>query len=341
MIFLIEGDESWIHGGGKLGVSIGEAINRFVPADLRTNIDYLNLITKDIRKCFVEYDLLPAEYFYFGFWGKDRNTRREYLTDSEEDRILVKMTGYDKYVNDLSNKWHFYQRTMSYFHRSVMLFDDSTERETFLNFCLSTNELFIKPLAGSEGDGAFSVSVVDFQTAENLFKMLLGTKTNWMVEERIVQTSDLGEWNGTSVNTIRLPSFLNKNGFYVLAPILRTGRVGKSVDNTSAGGIFALIDSVSGIVCSEGYDINNVVYETHPDSGKKFNGYQIPKWSELLIIARELHTLFPAHTYIAWDFALTEKGWALVEGNWGRFRGAQIAGRKKKKNEFLKYMEGK
>ena len=25
------------------------------------------------------------------------------------------------------------------------------------------------------------------------------------------------------------------------------------------------------------------------------------------------------HIYVGWDFALTDNGWVLIEGNWGQF----------------------
>ena len=340
LLLKLEGKDVWIHGGGKLGTAIECAIDHFVSDDLKKDKDFLNTIIEDIYKCFIEYDILPVEYFYFEFLGKSDRDRREYLTDAEEDSALVKKIGYEKYINDLSNKWFFYQSARHFFHREVMLFDENTQRVCFVDYCLNLKELFIKPLTGSEGNGAFSASIVDPQSAEHLYDVLSESEFRWMVEERIEQTAEMGKWNSSSVNTVRLPSFLNRRGFFVLAPIFRTGRKGKDIDNTSAGGVFALIDARVGVISSNGFDIDNNVYVTHPDSGLRFKDYQIPRWHELLSIAHKVHQLFPTHIYIAWDFALTDKGWVLVEGNWGRFRGAQIAGRKGIKTEFFKYLNG-
>lgn len=50
--------------------------------------------------------------------------------------------------------------------------------------------------------------------------------------------------------------------------------------------------------------------------------------------------LMPSHPYIGWDMALTEKGWVVIECNWGQFinQYADHIGRKK---EFLRYVYGK
>lgn len=36
-------------------------------------------------------------------------------------------------------------------------------------------------------------------------------------------------------------------------------------------------------------------------------------------MAEEIHAMVPDQPYIGWDFALSDKGWMLVEGNWGQF----------------------
>ncbi len=339
LMLKLEGDNVWVHGGGTFGATLAKAIDRFVLAEKQKDQAYIKQLVDDIKKCYVRYDLLPAEYFYFDFSEKEWNQRDSYLTDSGEDETLVKRIGYDMYLNDLSNKYHFYELAKPFFHRAIMLFDGNKDRNDFASFCIETKHLFVKPLAGSEGDGSFVIDVENESDAISLFAKLSESKKKWMVEERIFQDEEFAQWNASSVNTVRLPSFLNRNGFFILAPIFRTGRAGKSIDNTSAGGVFALIDHITGRISSEGYDIYSHVYDKHPDSGMNFRDYQIPRWDELLSTAEKAHRSFSNHLYIAWDFALTEKGWELIEGNWGRFRGAQIAGKKGLKDQFLHYMK--
>lgn len=42
--------------------------------------------------------------------------------------------------------------------------------------------------------------------------------------------------------------------------------------------------------------------------------------------------------YIGWDFALTERGWVLIEGNWGQYVAQQSALGKGLRTEFDKYI---
>lgn len=135
----------------------------------------------------------------------------------------------------------------------------------------------------------------------------------FIVEGLIEQDCRLSIFNTSSVNTVRLPTIINRNGFHVIGPFLRTGRAGSIVDNGGGGGIVSAIDEKTGLVISNGFDEKGNHYETHPDSGICFKNFQIPEWDALLTLAKEIHYKMKGHKYIAWDFAYTSKGWVLNE----------------------------
>lgn len=147
-------------------------------------------------------------------------------------------------------------------------------------------------------------------------------------------------WNDSCINTVRLPCFYSNGKFHVLNPFLRTGRKGAVVDNAGAGGIFACLDEETGVVVTDGINESNRFYKSHPDSGIVYKGWQVPKWDELLNLAEQIFKeCLPEHKYIGFDFALTDTGWVLIEGNWGQFVG-QYASRKGVKQQFIKYLKG-
>jgi hypothetical protein len=47
----------------------------------------------------------------------------------------------------------------------------------------------------------------------------------------------------------------------------------------------------------------------------------------------------PHHRYIGWDFALTDDGWVLIEGNWGQFL-SQYVDKIGLKSKFMDCMYG-
>lgn len=53
----------------------------------------------------------------------------------------------------------------------------------------------------------------------------------------------------------------------------------------------------------------------HPDSKIKFKNYQLPEWSEVIRICKEMSAMIPTVQWIGWDMAYTDNGWIVIEGN--------------------------
>lgn len=88
------------------------------------------------------------------------------------------------------------------------------------------------------------------------------------------------------------------------------------------------------MLSSVGANEHGDLKESHPDSNIKFKGFKVPRWNELVMLATKCHRQIPDHKYVGWDFALTENGWVLLEGNWGQMV-VQIPMKKGIKKEFI------
>lgn len=274
----------------------------------------------DMVYSYLLYGATPLEYVLFNFKNKKHSQRRDFLTDKEKDILSIKYTGFDKCKTDLQDKYHFYQLLPSYFKRGVFKLEKGTTYKQFEDFCIQERNCFIKPINASYGIGAmkYSYSLNSCRSVFNKLTQQLDNNT-FIVEGLIEQDNRLSVFNASSVNTVRLPTIINKSGFHVIGPFLRTGRTGSIVDNGGGGGIFSAIDEQTGLVISKGMDENGNYYEKHPDSGICFKNFQVPEWKALLALAEEIHSKMIGHKYIAWDFAYTSNGWVLIEGNWGQF----------------------
>jgi hypothetical protein len=106
-----------------------------------------------------------------------------------------------------------------------------------------------------------------------------------------------------------------------------------------SGGMVAGVDEKTGRLCSDGFDEKGNHYLEHPDSGVHVKGWQVPQWEELCRITEQLHRSLPAHhRYVAFDFAHTDKGWVLVEGNWGQLIFNQAGAHKGIRKQFMEYI---
>lgn len=321
---------------GAFDNSISNAIEKFN----KDNSYSKDILKKDIKRSYNKYLATPDEYFLFGFPGKDDNYRKSFLTDKMRIRLLIENVGERKFVEDLCDKYNFYRRTSQFFKRQVIVVGGKigcSFRE-FQDFLSSHDTVFVKPLSDSYGKGAHILKYNN-EDAGSLEKLYHKYSLNeWIFEECIIQSKEMAEWNMSSVNTVRLPCFLSDGKFNILNPFFRTGRKGSVVDNGGSGGIFACIDEQMGILNTNGIDENNISYVHHPDFHKRYLGWKIPYWEQLIALAKEIFTqCLPDHKYIGFDFALTDEGWVLIEGNWGQFLG-QYASKSGIAESFKNYM---
>lgn len=330
-----------IYEGELLEDQLNEVLEKYLTSKQKADSHYIEKTKKDIKWCYALYGFTPRDYFLFNF-HKENNTsklRKTFVSDIYKDYVLFSKEGSDKYA-ELYDKYKFYERTKEFFKRPVIFVDKHTTEDAFVDFAMRVKRLFIKPNSDSYGRGAMIADIATREEASELYTKIKGG--SWMVEERLQQSQEMAKWNSSSVNTVRVNTYLTDKGFFVLAPFMRTGRKGSVVDNGGAGGIYATIDEINGTIVTDGMDEKGNSHVTHPDSHVPFRGEQIPEWQKLIEEAEAIHrNAMSDHIYISWDFAYTPNGWTVIEGNWGQFICQQSSSKKGFKVGFDKYMNGK
>ena len=301
--------------------TIPSALDKFLPENERNNPKIRSQISKDMISCYRKYRSKASEYFLFGFRGMQAEKRDSFITDYIKDEVLIKTIGSDLFFRELKDKYNFFLLAGKYFKREAFFVKagGGGDFQSFNSFVLKHHEIFVKSNSSSCGRGINCYMVTTEKESEEIFKSLINTGDSYIVEEKIQQVPEMSQWNESSVNTVRLPAILSNGKWSVLKPVLRMGREGSIVDNAGSGGVLACIDEKTGILYTDGIDEDGKYYIKHPDSGLVFKGWQVPRWKELLLYAEEIHRSMPKHKYVGWDFALTNRGWALIEGNWGQF----------------------
>lgn len=301
-------------------LTIKKAFDVFLTEEEKQNTKLKKELRKDILFCKKSYSTKADEYFLFGFRGLTPQKREEFLPDKIKDKVMLQLVGQDIYTHELLNKYNFYKLLGPYFKRDVMLLPSGGgDYALFEKFAMKNKHLFMKRNSSSRRRGIRSCEVQTKEDVRKVWESLAKDGDEWIIEEKIIQVPETAQWNQSSVNTVRLPAILQNDKFSVLGPFLRTGRAGAIADNAGAGGIFACIDPQTGVLTTDGIDENGVYYEKHPNSDIYYKGWQVPCWQGLLECAEQIHRTVPHHKYVGWDFALTDKGWILIEGNWGQF----------------------
>ncbi len=325
------------------GVSYKEFLESSLAAS-RAGItdDKRKALVIDIKDVFLKDGTRPDEYLLYNFDIKNQEERNTYLPRKMKDVTLINYYKPDgrTLVRQLRDKYQFYQLAKPFFKRDAVRIAGEEDWSQFDQFCKNHSRFICKILKGGCGVGVRIENVKDYAQVRDLFDKLLAEGV-WIIEELIKQDASISSFNESSVNTVRFPSFRHGTEVKQAYPCIRFGRKGSIVDNAGQKGVFASIDINTGEIISNGFDELGQEYEEHPDSKVRFKGFQIPRWSELLKEAEQAHLSLPEkHTYVAFDFALSEKGWMIVEGNWGDFVLQQTSLKRGLKKEFLELLYG-
>jgi hypothetical protein len=308
----------------------------------QNNLQENKSLRNDILMSFIMTGSSPVEYFLYEFQTKSWEERDEFLTDAYRTQLQKKVIGLNLFKTDLINKYNFYSKNKEFFKRKCIKVSAKTTYEEFEAFVKEQGSVFMKLNAGSFGYNAHKQAFIGGGKLKTAFNDLhLDTGAEWIAEGLVVQDDRMSVWNSSSVNTIRIPSFLVNGHSVVFRPFIRTGRAGAVVDNAGAGGIFAVIDEESGKIITDGADESYNRYPVHPDCGIAYKGWQVPMWKELLAIVDKAHQTMPNHKYIAYDFALTKDGWVMIEGNWGQYVCQQTATKVGAKKKFKELIQSK
>ena len=174
-------------------------------------------------------------------------------------------------------------------------------------------------------EGGYYINRKSFPASE-IMNMLVSTD-NYMLEEYCVQSEFENNIFPDTVNTLRIITVEEKNEIQVVVVMQRLGSVKDScADNASLGGLFCSVDIKTGVLSaafsySPDFLFDNLgqkqVFPTHPTTNNRLEGLVIPNFDYIKSEACRIHEAirFTGAKFVAWDFALTEDGYRVIEGN--------------------------
>lgn len=269
----------------------------------------------DMFLCAIKYNAGYVDYKIAAFYNLNAEQRKTQITRGISNQIVKKMNP-KEYWHFFDDKAEFNQLFSKQVNRKWILVDHNTTLENFTPFLEGLNQIIVKPLEGSSGQGIEKYSSSQWTVKGDIksFLLMLQQSGPYIAEEIVVQHPALNALCPTSVNTIRIATLLGDKAQGIVYAFLRIGN-GKVMDNVDCGGMAARVDLDSGSILTVGADKQGNTFTHHPMTGTAIIGFQIPFWEEAKLMCLQASQVVPQMGFIAWDVAITPNGPCFIEGN--------------------------
>ncbi len=183
-----------------------------------------------------------------------------------------------------------------------------------LDVLASGREIVVKPSGACGGAG---VEFLSESTPEKLSKIYDSKGRLFVVQKAIHQHPEMAKLNASTVNTVRLTTFLDDGNFIPLAALIKVGAPKVRVDNYKHGGCLLGVN-LDGTVYPWAFNIDRKRITELPSGIKLGEGgfTKIPCWDSVLEEARKAHLSIPKILTISWDIAIADDNHAqIIEAN--------------------------
>ncbi len=269
-------------------------------------------ILLDMLICGLRYEAGYIDYTLFGMYDMTHEQRKEILTRGKNTKYVAALNKRED-THYFNNKTEFLRVFEKECGREFLDLNqgDITDFEAFI----ARHPVFMaKPEDGLCGKGVEKISAEE----ESPIALYNSLKTNGqtLLEEVLEQHEKVNHLYPGAINTVRMVTMTDDAGEpHLLYAAMRLGSGGAVVDNFNSGGMVIPINPEKGTLRGVAVNKAGQTFEKHPDTGVKFDGYQVPCWKTCCKLASQAAVRIPTVRFVGWDLAITPKGPVLVEGN--------------------------
>ena len=193
-----------------------------------------------------------------------------------------------------------------------------TEDEA-VKVCKTNLKMIIKPTLDTGG----GKNVILFEYSKGItnyknfsIKELFDSYNKDFIVQKVVEQHPLtAQLNASSVNTFRVMSYLSGTKVEVLSIIVRIGKEGAVIDNSTAGGLSCGV-AKNGFFNAIGFQNKTGNSFETTDSGLQFKEIELPFIDKIFSVVNALHKKAPYFRLISWDLAVDKMGEVvLIEYN--------------------------
>lgn len=268
------------------------------------------LITIDMLIWYIFYGSTLTDYLNYEFYNKTFKERKKYAVVRTQNKFYEKVSP-SAYKEFFTIKPNFLNNFSEYVKRDYYVPEYGIDA---LNKFLDNNkEFMIKPIDGLGGASVCKMKSNSITNREEFMNKL--TNERLFIEELIIQHKKMSMLCESSVNTIRIMTFVNNDKSEILYAALRVGNGTCEVDNFHKGGMGVYIDTKTGKLKGNAIDKNLKEFKRHPVSKVYFDKFALPFWNDVKELVLKAAKVNQNIKVVGWDVAITKTGPILVEGN--------------------------
>lgn len=265
----------------------------------------------DMLQCSVRYECGFQDYQDWDFALLSADERRTFMTHPKSDHIARRYnTGADRF--DLRDKSRFNRRFGTYIRRDWIDVREASDEQ--LSAFIARNPVAMAKMPDSEGGAGIAKILLDGNAPVGKLRDHLSESHQYLLEEFVEQHADMALLNSTSVNTLRIVTFVTDGIVHVLARVLKIG-AGGDVDNFSAGGMYTMLDT-DGVALYPAFDRHDTIHAVHPISGAQIVGFRVPRFNEVIELVSKAAIELTDVPYVGWDVAVASRGPLIIEANY-------------------------
>jgi hypothetical protein len=271
-------------------------------------------IYRDIFFDSIRYNISILEYFQFGFYEMDSESKKKWAGTGYMYEFQKIMNPLEHRVI-LDDKTIFYKEYKSFFKHHVMDVKEMRKDIQGVKKMLQLSKVVLKESKGKCGIGTVFVDSDQFNP-KTLIEYMVKEGFD-LAETYITQHKDLNSLSPSGVNTVRIFTQLNRKDKVEILGCRQRISVNSPIDNMAAGNLAASIDEKTGIIDGPGVysDITKSPEMNHPITNISIVGFQVPFWEDCKQLAITAALEHPENRSIGWDIVVTENGPGLIEGN--------------------------
>lgn len=239
-----------------------------------------------------------------------------YVTDHQLTKAYCDKNAHHIFIPDANRPEMILQHVHNRYYGKQLTPLSKSEVERYLK--AQEGAFFLKPAMDGNGGRFITPFKIDKgtilvdQQARSVEDLLAPYPQNFLIQRKVIQHKLAADIYPHAVNTFRITSIREGHDIRIQSNVMRLGRGGCQIDNTSQGGMVVGIEK-DGRVSPRGLDKNFKWLEAHPETGAVFADLPaFPYVKKMEAEAIRLHERFPYADIICWDLTYDENDQVVV-----------------------------